>query len=139
MRSADQPQGFDDLSPHREEKVRLGNALAEVFVRFAEAQEKAGNYWMLEQPATSLMWLFAPIAKWIAKVTTWLVCIDVCMFGAPWRKPTTLAANFSELLSIHRRCNGCHEHISLQGNAPCGRSWTAVASPYWPEFAKAWV
>ena len=36
-------------------------------------------------------------------------------------------------------CDKCHEHISLQGNAPCGRSWTAIASPYWPEFAEAWV
>ena len=32
-----------------------------------------------------------------------------------------------------------HKHISLQGNAPWGRSWTAVASPYWPEFAREWV
>ena len=139
MRSADQPEGFDDLPPHREEKVRLGNALAEVASRLAEAQEKAGNFWTLEQPTTSLMWLYAPIAALIAKVTTFLVIIDVCMFGAPWRKPTTLAANFREITQLYRRCDGSHDHISLQGNAPCGRSWTAVASPYWPEFARAWV
>ena len=82
MRSSDRPEGFDDLPPHREEKVRLGNALAEVSARLAEAQEKAGNYWILEQLATSLMWLFAPIAALIAKVTICLAVIDVCMFGA---------------------------------------------------------
>ena len=132
-------KGSEVLPPHREEKLRLGNALAEVSVKLAEAQEKAGNYWMLEQPATSLMWLYAPLAELIARVTTFLVCIDVCMFGAPWKKPTTPAANFRELLRLHRRCDGCHPHISLQGNAPCGKSWTAIASPYWPEFAREWV
>ena len=139
MRSADQPEGFEDLPPHREEKVRLGNALAEVASRLAEAQEKAGNFWMLEQPTTSLMWLYAPIAAFIAKITTFLVVIDVCMFGAPWRKPTTLAASFRVITQLFRRCDGTHGHVSLQGNAPCGESWTAVASPYWPEFARAWV
>ena len=61
------------------------------------------------------------------------------MFGAPWRKPTMIAANVAELLGLYRRCDGCHEHISFKGNAPCGRSWTAVASPYWPKFAREWV
>ena len=56
LRSAYQLEGFEDLPPHREEKVRLGDALAEVSVRLAEAREKAGNCWTLEQPATSLMW-----------------------------------------------------------------------------------
>ena len=116
----------------------MGNALAEMSARFAEAQEKARNYWMVEQPATSLMWLFLPIAALMAKVTTFLVVIDVCMFGAAWRKPTTLAANFGEITGLFRRCDGRHGHISLQGNAPCGRNWTAIASPYWPEFARAW-
>ena len=77
MRSAKEPGGFSDLPPHREEKVRLGNALAQVAVRLAEAQEKAGNYWMLEQPATSLMWLYEPLATLIAKATSFLITADV--------------------------------------------------------------
>ena len=105
-------------------------------MKLAEVQEKAGNYWMLEQPATSLMWLVDPIAAFIARVTFVLVVIDVCMFGAPWRKPITLAANFPELMGLHRQCDGCHSHISLQGNAPCGKPWTAIASLYWPQFTR---
>ena len=38
-----------------------------------------------------------------------------------------------------RCCDGRHTHISLKGNAPCGKSWTAIASPYWPAFSKEWV
>ena len=139
MRSAAEPGGFANLPPHRAEKVRLGNALAEIAARLAEAQEKAGNLWTLEQPATSLMWLWGPIAELIAKASTYLATIDVCMYGAPWRKPTTLAANFAQILRLVRKCDGSHSHLCLQGNAPCGRSWTAVASPYWPAFATSWV
>ena len=139
MRSASCPAGFENLPPHREEKVRLGNALAEIACKLAEAQSKAGNFWTLEQPATSLMWLYACIAKLILSDDVFVVTVDVCMFGAPWRKPTSIAANFIGILRLRVKCNGMHSHISLQGNAPCGRSWTAVASPYWPAFAKAWV
>ena len=130
MRSAKFPAGFEDLPPHREEKVRLGNALAEISRRLAEAQEKAGNYWTLEQPSTSLMWLYDPIAWLIDRCCVFMVTTDVCMFGAPWRKPTSIASNFIGIMRLRRFCNGLHEHISLQGNAPCGRSWTAIASPY---------
>ena len=119
--------------------MRLGNALAEISKRLAVAQEKAGNCWTLEQPATSLMWRFAPIAQLISRCGIFIVTTDVCMFGAPWRKPTSIAANFIQILKLRKVCNGQHEHIPLQGNDPCGRSWTAVASPYWPEFAKQLV
>ena len=139
MRDDAHPGGFDDLPLHRREQVRLGHALAEISKRLAEAKERAGNFWTLEQPATSLMWLFDPIAQLISRFGIFIVTTDVCMFGAPWRKPTSISANFIQILKLRRVCSGQHEHISLQGNAPCGRSWTAVASPYWPEFAKQWV
>ena len=139
MRSANEPGGFANLPPHRAEKVKLGNLLADIAARIAEAQEKAGNIWILEQPATSLMWLYGEVAILLNKATTYLTVIDVCMYGAPWRKPTSLASNFHGILLLVRRCDGRHSHISLQGNAPCGKSWTAIASPYWPAFATDWV
>ena len=139
MRSRDEPAGFANLPPHRKKKVRLGNALAEIAARLAEAHEKAGNYWMPEQPATSLMWFFEPVARLLRSASTYLATIDVCMYGAPWRKPTSLAANFYQIVRLVRHCDGCHAHISLQGNAPCGKKKTAIASPYWPAFASEWV
>ena len=139
MRSAQEPAGFANQIPHRAQKVRLGNALADISAKLAEAQEKAMNFWMLEQPTTSLMWLYGPIAELISKFSTFLVTVDVCMFGAPWMKPTSLASNFPGLLKLARKCDRSHTHISLQGNAPCGKSWTAIASPYWPAFAREWV
>ena len=104
MRDAQHPGGFSNLPSHREETVRLGNAFASISARLAEAQERAGNVWTLEQRATSLVWLYEPIANLLLKDGTYLVTVDVCMYGAPWKKPTGLAANFEAIEEVSRYC-----------------------------------
>ena len=79
MRSAREPGGLCDLPPHREEKARLRNALAEISRRLADAQERAGNFWTLEQPATSLMRLSELIAALIGFDHIYVVTTDVCV------------------------------------------------------------
>ena len=51
-------------------------------------------------------------------------------------KPTALVANSPEITRLNAECPGCTSHIPLRGKCPDGRSWTAVASPYWPLFAR---
>lgn len=82
---------------------------------------------------------FEPIAWLIGRDGVFVVTTYVCMFGAPWKKPTSIASNFIQILILRRSCSGLHDHISLPGNPPCGRSWTVVAAPYWPGFARQWV
>ena len=77
MRNAGQLEGFADLTSHREEKVRLGNALAMLSAGLAEAQEKVRNERTFAQPATSLLWLFERIARLNGWVNTFLVVTDV--------------------------------------------------------------
>ena len=48
MRSVTCPEGFWYLPPHRAEKVRLGNALADVALRLCKAQEKVKGMWQWE-------------------------------------------------------------------------------------------
>ena len=96
-------------------------------------------FWTLEQPFSSLMWLFKPMLDCMTRHCVAYVYVDVCWFGAPWKKPTSIATNFAPLSSLSRTCCCISAHLSLQGNAPDGRSWTAVASPYWPSFAKTWA
>ena len=60
----------------------------------------------------------------------------VCKDGAPWKKPTAIIANSVHILALDAVCPGCPSHITLQGKAPGGESWTSIASPYWPMFAK---
>ena len=64
----------------------------------------------------------------------------VSAFGAPWAKPTLIFANCEAILDVARASlNGTRTLIYLVGNAPCGRKWTAVAGPYWLEFAREWA
>ena len=94
LRSRAYPQGLPGLTGIKAEKVVFGNALAEVSIRLARAQSLAGGQWTWEQPTTSLMWLFEPVRLFMLEMKVHYVTSDVCAFGAPWRKPTTLAATF---------------------------------------------
>ena len=88
------PSGFLDLPPHRQIKVDLGNGLAQVSIHFAGAQERALSQWMKEQPSTSLMLDYEPVSTFLAAHAVAWVVVDVCAFGAPWRKPTAIIAKF---------------------------------------------
>ena len=65
--------------------------------------------------------------------------VDVCFFGAPWKKPTGLAANFEAIEEVSRFCVCTKPHQILRGQGPGGKAWTAIASPYWPAFAAEWA
>ena len=94
MRSAKCPRGLPNLSSVRQEKVTLGNALAEVAVKLAKAQSIVGSLWCWEQPWTSLMWLFPPVAEFMSTYSVANAYVDVCWFGAPWKKADGTGCNF---------------------------------------------
>ena len=131
MRSRSYPAGFPNLPQHRQEKVRLGNALAYAALQIAKAQEKAGHCWQLEQPEQSLMMLLPEWLEFIVRPTVFWAVASVCAWGAPWMKPTAIIANSASILRMHRGCPGCSSHIPFVGYAPDGRNWTAIAGPYW--------
>ena len=134
MRTLEQPGGLDDLDAKQRKKVDDGNALAEITTKFTAAQEAAKGFWQWEQPDSSLMWAYRPVRSAVLHAS--FATRDVCMDGAPWKKPTRLAANSACIEGLHLRCCGGHDHQPLEGCAPCGRNWTAIASPYWPTFAQ---
>ena len=92
----------------------------------------------MEQPASSLMLKTKAVLKLFNDCNASVAIRSVCMDGAPWRKDTAIASSNSCVLEISAVCNHGSEaqHISLVGKAPCGRFWTAVASPFWPAFAR---
>ena len=139
MRSVIYPEGLPVLSAIRREKVTLGNALASVAVKLCQAQSLAGGLWMWEQPWTSLMWIYPPVKAFLAKYCEGMAYVDVCWFGAPWKKPTGLAANFEQIENLSRTCVCTKPHTVLRGQGPGGKAWTAIASPYWPAFAHSWA
>ena len=139
MRNKLHPCGLPDLKPVPAQKVKFGNAMADVSVHLAGAQLRVLNQWTWEQPKTSLMWDYPSVKEFMAAHQVVRPISHVCCYGAPWVKPTAVATSMPELIGLHCQCPGGHTHITLQGAAPCGTNWTAVASPYWPEYAAHWA
>ena len=118
MRSMECPDGLPNLSPIRREKVTLGNALAQVAVKLCQAMSLAGCLWCWEQPWTSLMWVYGPVKAFMLKYCEGMAYVDVCFFGAPWKKPTGLAANFKGIEDLSRWCCCVRPHQILRGQGP---------------------
>ena len=137
IRSRENPEGLGGLRPDQQEKVIVGNHLAEISITLARAQMRVRRFFQLEQPASSLMLQLPSFRKLLADPSVHLAARCVCVDGAPWRKPTAVIANSSSILKLNADCPGCKSHIVLQGKAPDGRSWTSIASSYWPAFARA--
>lgn len=138
MRSLEFPEGFPNLPPHRQEKVALGNAIADVALKLCTAQEKVKGAWQWEQPEGSIMLSLPAIKEFISRLGIYQACAWVCFFGAPWAKPTAVISNHPYVMELDVRCPWWpHEHIPLVGYGPDGRNWTAIAGPYWPKFCEA--
>lgn len=139
MRSAYQPKGVDDLPPHKEEKVRLGNAFAEISVWLTEADDEACNFWVQNNllfPLCDCLLQLRPLAPSVPLL--WLSSTYACLKprGASlhgWLR-IALASNGDSVgapavTTIYR----CRESLHVASVGRC------FASPYWPEFAREWV
>ena len=63
---------------------------------------------------------FLPVKAFLAKYGVALAYVDVCSFGAPWKNPTGLAANFEQILELVRYCCCQKPHQILRGQGPGG-------------------
>ena len=135
VRDLETAEPLPNLPPHRQERVDIGDALAEIAARLWLAQQAAGGVAIIEQPASSLMLVSKFLTRTVYKVPHFWGVRDVCLDGAPWKKPTALLCTHEAIEAINGQCQGGHKHIALRGKAPCGRNWTQVACPYWPGFA----
>ena len=131
VRTREQPEGIDGLSSSQAEKVKVGNALAEVAAILFKVQHDAGNHVQLEQPARSLMALHPAVKKVLKETSAGAYQRDACVDGAPWRKPLILYTPTKRVgRKLAAECRGCYNHIRLRGRAKCGTDWTKIAAPY---------
>eukprot|EP00959_Pyramimonas_sp_CCMP1952_P100442 2101050-Pyramimonas_sp.AAC.1 len=110
----------------------------------------------MENPASSMCWLFPPLMNVMESEGVRLIYLDFCMFGTEWRKPTRVLTNVAELKRLGRRCHGrascCSRtgqpHRSLRGGVPkgipeyadkVGWRWTKVACPYPDELCEEYA
>eukprot|EP00959_Pyramimonas_sp_CCMP1952_P362733 7596015-Pyramimonas_sp.AAC.1 len=73
-----------------------------------------------------------------ARSDVFVIALDYCQYGTPWKKPTKILTSCEDLRSIARTCSGTtrscsvtrQPHQVLRGDAPCGTKWTKLACPY---------
>ena len=132
--------GLPNLGPKDKARVAGGNATARVTARVASACEKHGVPCVIENPATSRLWLCPPLAKLGQKAQK--TKITHCAFGSCFMKPTMLWSFHLDLSSLPAPCRprlrgkrmmcsytGAPHHV-LEGTHRQGGFNTAQASAY---------
>ena len=71
----------------------------------------------LENPSTSKIWSFEPIARLAALPGACHVDLHLCRYGFDHRKPIRLLTNLMSLKALSLRCNHSFRHFALQGSA----------------------
>eukprot|EP00959_Pyramimonas_sp_CCMP1952_P165512 3459844-Pyramimonas_sp.AAC.1 len=92
----------------------------------------------MENPSTSRIWLAPPVASLVRSAAWTCIGADFCQWGTPWRKRTAFLGphiDLSRIIKVCTRSLWCcskpaRPHQALEGRAPDGRFWTAVAEAY---------
>ena len=89
VRSAEFPAWLSDPDHPRckQEKVQLGNALADAMVALASTQARIRRPAKLKLPARSLMFAYPPVSSMMPEFHVVAFQADACVVGAPLRKP----------------------------------------------------
>ena len=88
LRSQEFPLGLPDLSPADRFKVREGNRTAQLTAKLIRKAVECGVPCALENPHTSRLWSSPWIAPLLSVEEFRGFVVDMCQFGAPWRKRT---------------------------------------------------
>ena len=140
LRNAQHPAGcpwVKDMPPHTQELVRTGNALAIFSATVVRHCLRLGIPVALENPGSSLLWQMPQVVALQRSSVVFVISVDYCLYGMPWRKRTKLLFANVDLHSLATRCSskrGCcdrtgEQHVQLAG-AQDGVLRTKLAEPY---------
>ena len=139
LRSEDHPLGLPHLQPGDAHKVMINNILMRFSAQCMRLCLALKIPMTLENPRTSRLWICPPIAHVLRRRHVQVWHCDFCMFGTPWKKPTSFAGVWVVLDRLDSfQCHGsrrqCDQsgrpHVPLAGQSPDGRFMTAIAEPY---------
>lgn len=85
--------------------------------RMARLRNQFDVAWSLENPVSSFIWVMPPILELAQMPQVQTITLDMCRFGSPHKKPTSIMADFS-LQALAKTCNMAdqpHQHEPLVG------------------------
>ena len=138
VRSAMQPDGWDNLSQNMQKKVDMGNAHSRLLQRFVVKCQKQGIFVWVENPDGSFLWLQIHWRDIGANDYNNCLRLDYCVYGTAWRKRTRF---YTDLHIAGQRtfCDRSHSHRRLVGwSRAHGCSWTKAAQAY-PKRLCRWI
>ena len=106
LRTARRPQG---VAP-RPRQVVEANLLAARTAQLARAQRRAGGWFSVEGPATSLLWSYPPFQSLLRLTGVKQLKCDQCCFAGEHRNSTKWLTNAAFLQVLARDCPGSPEH-----------------------------
>ncbi|CAK0835822.1 unnamed protein product, partial [Prorocentrum cordatum] len=92
-----------------------GLACAKFSCRVVRACLGAGAQFVIENPRSSHLWSWPPLERLLRRAAAVRVELDMCAFGAAWKKPTLLVGNLQGLERMEARCPRHARHVVLQG------------------------
>ena len=101
------------------EKERLGLEFALFTALCCSEIIRAKCFFSIENPSTSRLWCFQPIADLLSRSGVFIIDFTMCAYGRPYRKCTRLLTNCPVLEKLRRSCPGlsrAHRHIPLAGS-----------------------
>jgi hypothetical protein len=133
-RRLDLPEGSGDRISELE-----GNLLARRTVALCNAVREAGGFYSIENPKSSYVWHYPPVAELAAR--DFEVSFDQCEYGlgppggkdtagqAGFRikKATSIVTNLEVLKGLERCCSHEHQHFRCRGKVKLSTGWTDVA------------
>ncbi len=126
--------------------VDLGLRCARFTVRMLTLCQSHHVEWSLENPASSRLFDWSPLRTFFQKYARCNFVLDMCAYGAPYRKSTRIVSSYGPLVHLACRCPGNHQHEHLQGTVQVvidGRTqrvWrSTLASSYPPQLCTAWA
>ncbi|CAK0810785.1 unnamed protein product, partial [Prorocentrum cordatum] len=103
-------------------------------------------HWSLENPASSKLFTWAPLASFICSAESVKILIHYCQYGCTYKKPTFVISDHPDLSVIGRACSGGHAHEILEGKVSVAiegsirsRWKTSLAGSYPPALCRAWA
>lgn len=113
-------EGVPLLKMAAQRQLELGTQLARATVLLVREAIAAGVGFSIENPLTSLLFRWPPMQEIMSMPGIYVVDLDYCRYGTPWRKPTRLLTDVASLITSRLRCLSNHVHQELRGRAPNG-------------------
>ena len=139
--------GLPNLSPKDQQAVSEGNLYMRFSVFILQLALLMCIPFTLENPARSRIWLCPPVLRLLRRRKVQQVFFEMCMFGTPWKKPTSLVGVHIQLETIgQHRCigtkRGCckrtgDRHVVLCGSDAKGNWKTKRAQTYPHAFCRS--